>query len=51
MFHEMKDLKKYPYTLQINYQDLFVKCNEEEKKKLDLFIKKQKENAKMDIDK
>lgn len=51
MLDEMKDLKKYPYTLQIDYQDIFVKCNEEEKKKLDLFIKKEKENAKMDINK
>ena len=31
MFHELKDLKNMPYTLQVNYQKFFEPCTEEEK--------------------
>ena len=40
MFHELKDLKKYNYELQINYQKFFELCNDDEKKKIDDMIKK-----------
>jgi len=34
MFDKMKDLKKYNYELQINYQKFWDFCNEEEKNNL-----------------
>ena len=44
MFHELKNLKKYPYELQVNYQKFFDLCTDEEKKKLDDMIKEKGEN-------
>ena len=43
MFHELKDVKNKYFDLQINYQKFYDLCNEEEKKKLDDIIKKNKE--------
>ena len=42
MFHELHDVKKFNYDLQINYQKFYNLCNEEEKKKLDDLIKENK---------
>jgi hypothetical protein len=42
MFHELKDAKNKLNDLQINYQKSWDLCTEEEKKKLDEIIKKQK---------
>ena len=42
MFHELYDVKKLNYDLQINYQKFYDLCNEEEKKKLDNLIKENK---------
>ena len=39
MFKQLKDLKKMPFELQVNYQKFFELCNDEEKKKLDEIIK------------
>lgn len=39
MFHEIKDLKKYPYELQVNYQKFWELCTDDEKKTLDKIIK------------
>ena len=43
MFHELKDVKNKNFDLQINYQEFYDLCNEEEKKKLDEIIAKNKE--------
>lgn len=40
MLHQMKELDKYPYELQVNYQKFWDFCNDEEKKELDEKIKK-----------
>lgn len=40
MFHNLKDLKKYTYELQVNYQKFFELCNDEEKERLDDIIRK-----------
>lgn len=42
MFDELKDLKKFNYELQINYQTFFDLCNDEEKAKIDGKIKEKK---------
>lgn len=42
MFDELKDLKKYTYELQINYQKFFELCNDDEKKKFDDMVKEKK---------
>lgn len=39
MFKDLKDVGKYNYDLQVNYQKFFDLCNEEEKKKFDEIIK------------
>lgn len=39
MFDELKDLKKYKYELQVDYQESWHLATEEEKKKLDKIIK------------
>ena len=43
MFKQLKDLKKMPFELQVNYQKFFELCNDEEKKKLDEIIKEKGE--------
>lgn len=43
MFHELKDVKNKYFDLQINYQKFYNLCNDDEKKKLDNIIKKNKE--------
>jgi hypothetical protein len=43
MFHELKDAVDKNYDLQINYQKFYDLCNDNEKKKLDDIIKKNKE--------
>ena len=43
MFKELKDLKKYKYELQVNYQKFWELCTDEEKKKLDEIIKEKGE--------
>lgn len=43
MFHEFKDVKDKNFDLQINYQEFYRLCNEDEKKKFDEMIKKEKE--------
>jgi hypothetical protein len=43
MFKELKDLKNYPFELQINYQKFWELCTDEEKKKLDDIIKEKGE--------
>ena len=35
MLHEMKELDKYPYELQVNYQKFWDLCDNNEKKDLD----------------
>lgn len=35
MFDELKDLNKYKYELQVNYQKFWEPCSEEEKNKMD----------------
>jgi len=39
MFHELKDVKNKYFELQVNYQEFYDLCNEEEKEKLDKIIK------------
>lgn len=40
MLHKLKDLKKYNYELQVNYQKFWDFCTDDEKKKLEDIIKK-----------
>jgi hypothetical protein len=42
MFGELKDVKNKLNDLQVNYQKFYELCNEEEKKKLDEIITKNK---------
>ena len=39
MFHELKDVKDKNFDLQVNYQEFYDLCTDEEKKKLDKIIK------------
>lgn len=39
MLNKLKDLAKYNYELQVNYQQFWDLCNEQEKNKLDKIIK------------
>jgi len=43
MFHEFKDVKNKNFDLQINYQEFYRLCNDEEKEKLNNLIKEEKE--------
>lgn len=45
MFKELKDVKNPLFDLQVNYQTFFDLCTEEEKKKLDSLIKKNKKKV------
>lgn len=42
MFDELKDLKKYTYELQVNYQKFWEICDEKEKEKMDKLIEERK---------
>lgn len=44
MFDELKDVKNLTYELQVNYQNFFELCNDDEKKKLDIILKEKGEN-------
>ena len=39
MFDKLKDLKKFAYELQVNYQKFYDICTEEEKEKMDKILK------------
>ena len=39
MFEKLKELDKYPYELQVNYQKFFDLCNDDEKRKMDSIVK------------
>ena len=45
MFERFKDLDRYAYELQMNYQKFWDFCNNEEKEKLNDLIKEKRENV------
>ena len=44
MFEKFKDLDRYTYELQMNYQKFWDFCNDEEKERLNDLIKEKREN-------
>lgn len=42
MFNELKDLAKYNFDLQVNYQKFYDFCTDEERKEMDDIIKEKR---------